>query len=260
MARWWAEFKEPEPAELDYYRDAIERFGEPALDLACGAGRLLVPLLESGLDVDGVDASPDMLAQARRIAEARGLAPSLSAQPMHALDVPRRYGTIFICDSFGIGGERRRALDALRRVFEHLRPGGALVFSHDLPYSEEEDDWIRWLPSKRGEPQPWPEQGDRRRMSDGDELELLFRERSFDPLLQQGIFEVRARRWRDGQQVEQEEHAILLPAFFAQEIELMLDVVGFTDVMIQGRYTGKPATADDTRVVFVARRPGWVRP
>ena len=41
MARWWAEFKEPEPAELAFYRDAIERFGEPALDLACGAGRLL---------------------------------------------------------------------------------------------------------------------------------------------------------------------------------------------------------------------------
>ena len=255
MARWWAEFTEPEPAELDYYRDAIERFGEPALDLACGAGRLLVPLLESGLDVDGADASPDMLAQARRFADARGLAPSLSAQPMHELDLPRRYGTIFICDSFGIGGDRRHALAALRRVFEHLRPRGAVVFSHELPYSEGEEDWIRWLPGKRGDPQPWPEKGDRRRTSDGDELELLFRERWFDPLLQQGIFEVRARLWRDGEQVEQEEHAILLPAFFAHEILLMLDTVGFTDVVIQGRYTGRPATADDTTVVFLARRP-----
>src|SRR5215217_2372437 len=90
----------------------------------------------------------------------------------------------------------------------NLRPGGAAVFSHELPYSEGEEDWIRWLPGKRGDPQPWPEKGDRRRTSDGDELELLFRERWFDPLLQQGIFEVRARLWRDGEQVEQEEHAI----------------------------------------------------
>jgi SAM-dependent methyltransferase len=255
MARWWAEFNVAEPAELAFYRDCIARFGEPALDLACGAGRLLVPLLESGLDVDGVDMSTDMLAQARRLAEARGLHPTLIAQAMHELDVPRRYGTIFICDSFGIGGERRHAIAALRRVFEHLRPGGALVFSHDLPYAEEEAEWIRWLPGRQGGPQPWPESGDRRRMSDGDELELLVRERSWDSLSQRGILEVRARRWHDGERVQEEEHAILLPAFFAQEILLMLEMVGFADVATQGRYTGEPATGDDTTVVFIARRP-----
>jgi SAM-dependent methyltransferase len=255
MARWWAEFNEPEPAELDYYRLAIERFGEPALDLACGAGRLLLPLVASGLDVDGADVSRDMLAEARRLAEMRGLAPSLSAQAMHELELPRRYGTIFICDSFGIGGGHRQALGALRRAFEHLRPGGAVVFSHDLPYSEGEDDWIRWLPGRRRSPDQWPEEGDRRRTSDGDELELLFRERPFDPLSQQAIIEVRARRWRGGAVAQEEEHSIVLAAIFAQEIVLMLDSVGFTDVMIQGRYTGAPATADDTTVVFVARRP-----
>ena len=256
MARWWAEFNEPEPAELDYYRRAIERFGEPALDLACGAGRLLLPLVASGLDVDGVDVSPDMLAEARRLADTRGLDPSLSAQPMHELDLPRRYGTIFICDSFGIGGGHLQALGALRRVFEHLRPDGAVVFSHELPYSEGQDDWIRWLPGKQRSPEPWPEEGERRRMSDGDELELLFRERPFDPLSQQATLEVRARRWRGDAMVQQEEHSIVLTAIFAQEVVLMLDSVGFTDVVIQGRYTDEPATADDSTVVFVARRPG----
>ncbi len=62
MARWWAEFNRAEPAELAYYQAAIERSGQPALDLGCGAGRLLLPLLAAGLDVDGVDLSPDMLA------------------------------------------------------------------------------------------------------------------------------------------------------------------------------------------------------
>ena len=55
--------------------------------------------------------------------------------------------------------------------------------------------------------------------------------------------------------VEQEEHRIVLPEYFAQEILLMLDTVGFTEVEIQGRYTGAPATGDDATVVFVARRP-----
>ena len=257
MARWWAELNEPEPVELAYYRGAIERFGQPALDLACGVGRLLVPLAASGLDVDGVDASTDMLAHARRLAEARGLTPSLAAQPMHELDLPRRYGTIFICDSFGIGGRRRLAFQALHRILEHLQPGGAVVFSHDLPYAAGEADWNGWMRGTRSSPEPWPDRGDRRRLADGDELELLVRERSFDPLLQEEVLEVRARRWRHGERVEQEDHSILLPLFFAQEIVLMLETVGFTDVMIQGRYTAEPATGDDKTVVFLARRPGW---
>ena len=96
---------------------------------------------------------------------------------------------------------------------------------------------------------------DRRRTPDGDELELRFRESSFDPLMQRSVLEVRARRWRDGELLEQEEHRIVLPEYFAQEILLMLDTVGFTDVEIQGRYTGVPATGDDATVVFVARKP-----
>jgi SAM-dependent methyltransferase len=50
IARYWAEFNEPEPAELAWYRAAIERFGQAALDLACGTGRLLLPLVAAGLD------------------------------------------------------------------------------------------------------------------------------------------------------------------------------------------------------------------
>ena len=75
MARWWAEFNHAEPQELAYYRGTIERFGQPALDLACGAGRILLPLLEAGLDVDGVDVSADMLAHTERLATERGLQP-----------------------------------------------------------------------------------------------------------------------------------------------------------------------------------------
>ena len=48
--------------EIEFFRRSIEAAGEPALDVACGTGRLLVPWLQAGLDVDGCDLSPDMLA------------------------------------------------------------------------------------------------------------------------------------------------------------------------------------------------------
>ncbi|MBI3746409.1 MAG: class I SAM-dependent methyltransferase, partial [Chloroflexi bacterium] len=114
MARWWAEFVEPEPDELAYYRSAIARFGEPALDLGCGAGRLLVPLLREGLDVDGADVSADMLAQAARLAAEVGSTPRLYQAAVHQLRTERHYRTIFACGVIGIGVSRAQDLAGFR--------------------------------------------------------------------------------------------------------------------------------------------------
>ena len=96
VARWWAEFNAPDPAERAFYRGIIERNGQPVLDLGCGAGRLLLPLLSTGLDVDGCDISPDMLAFCREGAAKQGVTAILYQQAMHDLELPRRYQTIFI--------------------------------------------------------------------------------------------------------------------------------------------------------------------
>ena len=76
VARWWAELNVSGP-EIDYFRQFLEGDGQPALDVACGTGRLLVPYLQAGLDVDGCDISEDMLALCRERAEHEGLAPNL---------------------------------------------------------------------------------------------------------------------------------------------------------------------------------------
>ncbi len=256
VARWWAEFNVAEPDELAYYRAAIGRFGQPALDLACGTGRILLPLLAEGIDIDGVDVSPDMLAFALAHAQRDGLAPRLVPQAMHELDLPRTYRTILICDSFGIGGRRdhdRLALGAIRR---HLEPEGALVFSLELPYDGlDERRWARWLAGRRNDlPSPWPEHGERRRTTDGDDLELLNRLGAFDPLRQVERLDIRARLWHDGAVAAEEERSLLACVYFAQEVVAMLEAAGFGDIAVEGRYTGRPAADDDGTVVFVARR------
>ena len=76
VAKWWAEFRHDGP-EIPYYQTIIRRFGEPALDVACGTGRVLIPALQAGLDVDGSDISGDMLALCREQAEQAGYSPNL---------------------------------------------------------------------------------------------------------------------------------------------------------------------------------------
>jgi SAM-dependent methyltransferase len=255
MARWWAE-STADPNELAYYAGAIERFGQPALDLGAGAGRILLPLLARGLDVDGVDISPDMLEQARRLGAAQGISPTLHAQAFHELDLPRRYRTIYSVDSFGIGGSRAQDREALRRVHAHLEPDGTFVFSIDMPWAGVDDDsWAKWLPGRRREgPADWPAEWSRRETSQGDELELLTRAVEFDPLSQRKTIEMKARLRREGRVVEEGQRTLQENLYFPQELLLMLEGAGFRDVVVEGRYNGLPATADDETLVLVARR------
>lgn len=257
VARWWAEFNTADEAELAYFRGAIERFGEPALDLACGAGRLLIPLLAAGLDVEGADLSPDMLARAGAAGSALGLSPVLHAAAMHELSLSRKYRTIYCCDSLGLGGHREHDRQALGRVFEHLEPGGAFVFNHYYPYDDiDAVAWARWLPEHRADyPRPWPAEGDRRVAANGDEIELISRALDLDPFLQRRTLEMRAILRRDGEVVDEETSLLQENLYFAQELLLMLEDAGFRDVAIEGPYTGRPPTPVDSAVVFVARRP-----
>ena len=123
VARWWAEFNQ-DGHEIAYFQKYVER-GQPALDVACGTGRLLIPFLRAELDVDGCDVSPDMIARCREKAEREGLSPTLFVQPMHELDPPRTYRTIFVCGGFGLGSTRDQDVEALARFHENLEPGNS---------------------------------------------------------------------------------------------------------------------------------------
>jgi SAM-dependent methyltransferase len=253
VARYWAEFNVGGP-EIDYFRQFVAA-GQPALDVGCGTGRLLLPYLLDGLDVDGCDVSADMLARCREQAEREGLSPRLYEAAMHELDLPRRYRTVFACGAFGIGSTREHDLEALRRFREHLEPGGLLALDVEVPYSDERQ-WRLWLAAERAElPRPWPEQGERRAGADGSEYELRIRTLAFDPLEQRITREIRARMWRNGELVADEQSALTENRYFRNELLLMLEQAGFVDVEARGQHNDEPPTPDDEFLVFLARRP-----
>jgi len=74
-------------ADRFFYKEAIAQSGQPVLDVGCGTGRLLLDFLADGIDADGVDNSPEMLARCRQKADTLGLRPRLYEQPMEALEL-----------------------------------------------------------------------------------------------------------------------------------------------------------------------------
>jgi SAM-dependent methyltransferase len=254
IARWWAEFNTDGP-EIPYFRAFIERFGEPVLDAACGTGRLLIPYLNAGLDVDGCDLSPDMLDWCRRRASAEGHSPHLYLQALHELDLPRAYSTIVLCGAFGLGGSRARDEEALHRLYRHLVPGGALLLDSYLPYKEA-DEWKYWTRDEQKKlPEPWPAAGTRRVTKDGDQLELRGRLFALDPLEQVATRQIRARLWRDGEIVREEERTLLERLYFRDELLQMLGNAGFSEVRVLADYSEEPAASDSGVLTYVARRP-----
>jgi SAM-dependent methyltransferase len=252
IARYWAEFNTDGP-EIEYFGHFVER-GQPALDAACGTGRLLVPWLRAGLDVDGVDVSEDMLAHARRRAESEGLSPTLYAQSLHELDLPRRYRTIVVCGGLGVGSNREQDQQALERFHHHLEPGGTLVFDNEVPYASARL-WRFWTAEGRAElPEAPRPPGGRQTGSDGAEYELTSRCLAFDPLAQSGTLEMRARIWRDGELVADETHPIDLVFYLRDELVFMLERAGFRDVEVRGGYDGAEPTHEHEFLVFSARR------
>jgi SAM-dependent methyltransferase len=253
VARWWAEFNLDGP-EIEYFQRFVEA-GQPALDAACGTGRLLIPWLHAGLDVDGCDISPDMLALARERAEREGLAgPKLYAQPLHELDLPRRYRTIVVCGGFGLGGQREHDVEALGRIYEYLEPGGVFVVDNEVPYASA-SLWKLWPKGDRGGlPRPWRDEGDRKVAADGTEFELWSRLVELDPLAQTVTLEMRAEMRRDGDAIAKDEHVLKMTLYFTHEVKLMLEQAGFRDVELRAGYTDAAPTPDDDFVVFIARK------
>lgn len=253
VARYWAEFNTEGP-EIACFQGIIERFGQPALDAGCGTGRLLVPFLRAGLDVDGCDLSPDMLACCHARAEREGLSPRLYAQALHELDLPGTYRTIVVCGAFGLGGDRARDMEALRRFHRLLEPAGALAMDLYLPY-EAVWEWPYWLKEKRHElPRQWPAFGDRERAADGSEFAMRTRLVDLDPVNQVVTRQMQVELWRDGQRVAQEEHTLKEGLYFRNEMLMMLGQAGFTAVEVLGGYSGSAATVDDDIVLFIAHK------
>lgn len=121
--------------DLDFWLDLARQQGDPILELACGTGRLLIPLLKAGFDLTGVDHDAGMLAFLKNHLPPEFLdRAGLVQADLTCYRFARRFSLIILgCNTFSslTSVERAKALFTAR---VHLRPGGVFAVSVPNPH------------------------------------------------------------------------------------------------------------------------------
>ena len=244
-AHWDAlDFTKP-GRDFECFRRGVLEGNGPALEIGCGTGRILLPLLVEGLAVEGIDISEDMLACCRRRAACLGVSPTLYRQPMQRLSLDIRYDTLYVpCGTFVLVVDKGDALETLRRFRNCLRPRGSVLFNllppFDCPRVSLSDD------------PPWETHDDQHlNDSNGEGIVVHRRVISVDPVARLLTEQRRYRIYREGCVVKEEIRAGRETWYAPTEIRHMLSEAGFGRIHITGDYTGEAFSNSHHQVIVV---------
>lgn len=229
--------------DVDFYVNFAEASGGQLLELACGSGRLLVPLAQAGFEVTGVDSSARMLERARAALEEAGVAKqcALSQQDICTFSLGQKFRLALIAlGSFAHITTRDRQRQALATARAHLATDGLFL----LDISNED---IRYMESMSGQvlhQGTWQQE-------DGTMLTHFVSPASSrsERVLELTHF---YERHAQGEAVQRTVTQTRLYLFERSEVELLLEGAGFLVNDIYGNYDLSPYEHDSPRMIFVA--------
>ena len=107
----------------------LEHANGSVLELACGTGRISIPMAKMSLDVTGVDISKGMLTRAKEKAEEANVSINFIEGDFRNVDLNKKFDTI-ICpfNSFQHLHDLESMISFLNVVKAHLKPEGKFIF------------------------------------------------------------------------------------------------------------------------------------
>lgn len=125
---------EDDGSEVGLMAEFLAKHPGPALEMGAGSGRLMLPLVQMGLEVEGLELSPDMLALADARAKVLGVRATMHQGDMSHWCDGRRFSAL-LAPAFTL----QLATDpeaTLRHWHGLLENGGGLYLTIFLPFAE----------------------------------------------------------------------------------------------------------------------------
>ena len=231
-----AEFVE----DIPFYLSLVQRYGQPVLELACGTGRITIPIAEAGYQVTGLDLSTGMLSFAREKAAAKSVQVEWIQADCREFDLDRQFAFVFFPFNSIAHLHDLLSLEAcFAKVREHLMPEGRFVIDMFNPKIE----YLIRDPSTR---RPVQEYDD----PDGNGTVVLTENNVYDRASQLNHI-----KWYfsiGGRDVAVEE--LNMRIFYPQELDALLKYNGLPVEAKYGEYDGSPFGSHSAKQLVVCRK------
>lgn len=229
--------------DFDFYQNFAELAGGRIVELACGSGRLLLPLAEAGYEVTGVDSSAPMLAIARQRLEEAGLSTraTLVQQDIRSMQLGQKFRFAFIAlGSFAHMVTRSQQQQALAAIRAHLTTGSTFI----LDISNADARYMEDLGGQLLHQGTW-------RQDDGTQLTHFISPATAND---RRILELTHfyDQHQQGGPVQRTVTTTQLYLFERGEIELLLEQAGFTVKDVYGDYELGTFQLDSPRLICIA--------
>ena len=202
--------------DIPFYINQAKKYGEPVLELACGTGRITIPLAEQRIQITGLDITDSMLAEAKKKAADKGLSIEWIKSDCRDFNLNRKFNLIFIpFNTIAHLHDQGSIESCFSRVKRHLKDKGRFII--DI-FNPKLDILIR-DPSKRYPVTEYPD-------PDGRGKVVITENNVYDKDTQ-----INRVKWyyRIGDRTEETIAELNMRIFFPQELDLLLHYNGFTD-------------------------------
>ena len=241
--------EDPSDTGVAFYSALAQEAGGSVLEIACGTGRVTIPIAKLGFPTTGLDIVPGMLARARR--KSAGLPVRWVQDDARAFDLHEQYHFIFLTgnafQAFVTNAEQEALLG---RVRAHLRDDGLFAFETRNPLFPNTKTREGFFPvlETRSEAEDRPLYID----VDGHEVRESLTQ-VYDPVTQ--ILHLTShRRWHEGKAERTTATRTALRYTFPQELAALLRYTGFTIERQYGDWNHEPLSATSPSIISICRK------
>ena len=226
--------------QLNFYLRQVARYGEPVLELACGSGRLTIPLAKEGVKITGMDTSEEMLNVAKLKASQGGANVRFIQGDMRSFDLGEKFKFIFIpAQSLSHLHTRAEIEDCFSCVRRHLAEEGRFLI-------ELFNSSVKMLARESGRRYPIGQYDDPK----GGSQVFVTAEVSYDAASQ--VNRIRYF-FRDGESNEETVLSFKMRQFFPQEIDALLWYNDFLTEHKYGNYNEEEFSSDAWKQLIICR-------
>ena len=230
--------------ELSLLEEWATKIGGPIIDLACGTGRLTIPLATKGFNLIGIDIHAGMLEQAKKKSEKLNLQIDWVEQDCTQLALKTKTKMIYMVGNsiqhFHTNESQNQLLSS---VHNHLEEDGIFIFGTRFPNAEE-----LLQPSIE---EYWKTYTDPTCNKEVDVYTIS----SYDALSQiQHYTTIRKYKNSDGSVENENKTNISLRYTYPMEMYRLLAENGLTILHVYSDWNGKPISNDSSEMIYVCKK------